>query len=86
MRMTEDGVRAEVETKAVSFWEAFWFWVKLGFINFGGPAGQIAIMHRAAVPADAQLLHAAAEALRAARRTLAGGVAEQVREGAEESG
>jgi chromate transporter len=34
------------ETKPVSFWEAFWFWVKLGFINFGGPAGQIAIMHR----------------------------------------
>ncbi len=33
-------------TKAVGFWEAFWFWVKLGFINFGGPAGQIAIMHR----------------------------------------
>jgi chromate transporter len=44
--MTEDGVRAEVETKPVGFWEAFWFWVKLGFINFGGPAGQIAIMHR----------------------------------------
>ncbi len=33
-------------TKPVRFWEAFWFWVKLGFINFGGPAGQIAIMHR----------------------------------------
>ena len=33
-------------TKKVGFWEAFWFWVKLGFINFGGPAGQIAIMHR----------------------------------------
>lgn len=32
--------------KSVGFWEAFWFWVKLGFINFGGPAGQIAIMHR----------------------------------------
>jgi chromate transporter len=44
--MTEDGVGAEVETKPVGFWEAFWFWVKLGFINFGGPAGQIAIMHR----------------------------------------
>lgn len=29
----------------VGFREAFWFWVKLGFINFGGPAGQIAIMH-----------------------------------------
>lgn len=32
--------------KPVGFWEAFWFWVKLGFINFGGPAGQIAIMHK----------------------------------------
>jgi chromate transporter len=34
------------KTDAVGFWEAFWFWVRLGFINFGGPAGQIAIMHR----------------------------------------
>jgi chromate transporter len=31
---------------AVPFAEAFRFWVKLGFISFGGPAGQIAIMHR----------------------------------------
>ena len=30
----------------VEFGEAFRFWVKLGFINFGGPAGQIAIMHK----------------------------------------
>src|SRR6188472_3313575 len=29
----------------VSFAEAARFWVRLGFINFGGPAGQIAIMH-----------------------------------------
>jgi chromate transporter len=37
---------AGVTSKGVSFGEAFRFWVKLGFINFGGPAGQIAIMHR----------------------------------------
>jgi chromate transporter len=27
-----------------SFAQAFRFWVKLGFISFGGPAGQSAIM------------------------------------------
>lgn len=29
-----------------SFREALRYWIKLGFINFGGPAGQIAIMHK----------------------------------------
>ena len=29
-----------------SFGEALRLWIKLGFINFGGPAAQIAIMHR----------------------------------------
>ena len=40
------GERSEVEPRGVPFVEAFRFWVKLGFISFGGPAGQIAIMHR----------------------------------------
>ena len=31
---------------SVSFSEALRFWLMLGFISFGGPAGQIAIMHR----------------------------------------
>jgi chromate transporter len=32
--------------RSVSTAEALRFWLKLGFISFGGPAGQIAIMHR----------------------------------------
>jgi chromate transporter len=30
----------------VRFGEAFAFWLRLGFISFGGPAGQISIMHQ----------------------------------------
>ena len=30
----------------IPFWDAFRFWLKLGFISFGGPAGQISIMHQ----------------------------------------
>jgi chromate transporter len=37
---------SETARRTVAFAEAFRFWVKLGFISFGGPAGQIAIMHR----------------------------------------
>ena len=39
-------IDSETVRRTVPFVEAFRFWVKLGFISFGGPAGQIAIMHR----------------------------------------
>lgn len=28
-----------------TFWQAFLYWLRLGFLSFGGPAGQIALMH-----------------------------------------
>ncbi|MBI2236941.1 MAG: chromate efflux transporter [Actinobacteria bacterium] len=47
----------------VPFGEAFRFWLRLGFINFGGPTGQIAIMHHELVErrrwiGDGRFLHA----------------------------
>ena len=36
-------------THTVPFRDALKFWTKLGFISFGGPAGQIAIMHQEVV-------------------------------------
>lgn len=47
----------------VSFAEAFRFWLKLGFISFGGPTGQIAIMHQELVErrrwiSEGRFLHA----------------------------
>ena len=46
-----------------TFWEAFWVWAKIGVLSFGGPAGQIALMHRIVVEEkrwveDARFLHA----------------------------
>src|SRR6201988_5536447 len=35
----------EAAPRAPTRAEAFRYWLKLGFVSFGGPAGQIAIMH-----------------------------------------
>jgi chromate transporter len=50
VRLRADKVAPMEPTEAgtehgVSFGEAARFWIKLGFINFGGPAGQISLMH-----------------------------------------
>ncbi len=37
---------APLERATVTLGEAFLFWLKLGFISFGGPAGQISVMHQ----------------------------------------
>lgn len=50
-------------TPRVPFRDAFRFWVLLGWINFGGPTGQIALMHQELVErrrwiSNARFLHA----------------------------
>jgi chromate transporter len=45
MSSTDTGASSTAPPQ-VSFGEAFRFWLKLGFISFGGPTGQIAIMHQ----------------------------------------
>jgi len=32
--------------QAVNLRLAFWFWLRMGFLSFGGPAGQISLMHQ----------------------------------------
>lgn len=50
-------------THDISFSEAFWVWLKVALLSFGGPAGQIAVMHRVLVDekqwiSESRFLHA----------------------------
>jgi chromate transporter len=54
---------ADAPSHGVAFRDAARFWIKLGFINFGGPTGQIAIMHEELVErrrwiSESRFLHA----------------------------
>src|SRR4051812_7510032 len=47
----------------ISFGEAFWVWTRVALLSFGGPAGQIAVMHRILVEeknwiSESRFLHA----------------------------
>src|SRR6266851_918125 len=46
---TAETTRTSVGEQTSSFGEFFKVWLKIGCINFGGPAGQIAMMHRIVV-------------------------------------
>ena len=59
----ERGPHLEPSTVQVTFGEAFRTWLKIGCLGFGGPAGQIALMHRILVDEkkwidEARYLHA----------------------------
>ena len=74
--MTDAAATSSISTErsAPSFptlGEAFWVWLRIALLSFGGPAGQIAVMHRILVEekhwgfgepfsACAELLHAVA--------------------------
>jgi chromate transporter len=53
----------QVETSPVSAREVFWTWARIAALSFGGPAGQIAVMHRILVEekgwiSETRFLHA----------------------------
>lgn len=44
--MDQSGTSEGANHSPVSFREAFWTWCRVALLSFGGPAGQIAVMHR----------------------------------------
>jgi len=58
-----DGSLATMQPQEVTLAQATAVWAKIGMLSFGGPAGQIAVMHRELVEqrkwiSDARFLHA----------------------------
>src|SRR5580765_4780765 len=54
---------ADIPAHGVTMREAFWTWMRVAALSFGGPAGQIAVMHRILVEekrwiSEARFLHA----------------------------
>ncbi|MDD0815547.1 chromate efflux transporter [Curvibacter sp. HBC28] len=45
MTPTQPNACADAAPLAPTFWQALRYWLKLGCVSFGGPAGQIALMH-----------------------------------------
>jgi chromate transporter len=64
MVATEKAVREEAgQSHGITFSEAFWVWLRVALLSFGGPAGQIAVMHRILVEeknwiSESRFLHA----------------------------
>ena len=63
VHMTDETPAPSPARPPLTFREAFAYWLKLGFISFGGPAGQIALMHQELVErrrwiSEGRFLHA----------------------------
>src|SRR3979411_3341535 len=55
--------RAEIPAHGVTMQQAFWVWLRVAALSFGGPAGQIAVIHRILVyekrwVSESRFLHA----------------------------
>ncbi|HEX7853654.1 MAG TPA: chromate efflux transporter [Sphingobium sp.] len=46
MDLTAADAAPSIRPSPVSLGEAFWVWLRIAALSFGGPAGQIAVMHR----------------------------------------